>query len=454
MNKFKLSLIVVLVLFLTLPVITFADLTLNIIAVNPTDESGKEVDVKFYLPRELEPEDVVDTGELELDYDVDKEVYFVHNKINFNAKESKTFKVKIKDVWIISQEEIDILKKQLEGNLAMSEEKPYFGEAEVIAGKIDSKLDYIFAQQKFYSEDVNRRIEEFRAYNELLKQLKEQVYNLEYFKHNAEALSELNQAKTVKFVLEVKNPIDGLRKLKQKHYLPIEVRAEDVVEKRGFEVRFDEKKQRSFLSKEDEFNPGETKKYEILIRDIWQFPYKKVDGLKERVDQAMEDLEMIGLDEFMDTAKYLFEEIGRKTDLITASEQQVLPIKEHIGLHRVNQKRFNEAEEDLERIIKMIAIAQAKKLEEMQDSTVSNVLSKLKALRGLQALSEAIFKKGISVNLTWKIIIGAMGFVAFFTILHFFIWAKRSKLMGEENTKDGKVKIVPKPGEEKEEEEA
>ena len=95
------------------------------------------------------------------------------------------------------------------------------------------------------------------------------------------------------------------------------------------------------------------------------------------------------------------------------------------------------------------------KLEELEARKVKNVLQKMKALRGLAALAEALFKKGISVTVTWRIIFGTLIFVGSFTAMHFFIWAKRSKTMGEEKgLKDGgAIKEVPKPGAEEPEEE-
>jgi len=124
MRKFFFILALIFVGVLGFPLSSFCDLTINIIAVNPTEEVGREIEVKYYLPKELEPEDIVNTGKLKLDYHVDKEVYYVHGKINFGAKESKTFKIKVKDVWILTEEEIDVFKKQLAENLAFSKGSP------------------------------------------------------------------------------------------------------------------------------------------------------------------------------------------------------------------------------------------------------------------------------------------------------------------------------------------
>ncbi len=151
---------------------------------------------------------------------------------------------------------------------------------------------------------------------------------------------------------------------------------------------------------------------------------------------------------YKDSGKFVFDAMNTRIQQIKDSQEQVLSIPKHIGLFRINQRRFSEAELDLDRLEKMLAIVRAKKLEELESGKVKNVLQRLKALRGLQALSEALFKKGISVTTTWRIIFGAIGFIGLFTSLHFFLWAKRSKTMGEERgPKAGEeVKVVPKPG--------
>jgi len=50
-----------------------ASLTINLVAVNAMDEE-KSVTIKHYLPEELDPEDVLDLGGLQLDYSIDPRI--------------------------------------------------------------------------------------------------------------------------------------------------------------------------------------------------------------------------------------------------------------------------------------------------------------------------------------------------------------------------------------------
>jgi len=440
------------ILMMTVAGLTFipgvaAELSINIVAVNGQDES-KSMDIVYPLPIELEPDDIVDTGPLKLDYDVDKHYYYVYKEVEFNPKESKTFKVKVNDVWQSKEEDIDIIRQQMEGNLALLEGTEFFNEAKSVRDKLAAQMDYILQQQAFYSENIERRIEQFRAYKAQLDYIKKNIYKQEFLENEAKALRNLDEEQTVKFFIEVKNPSqEDERTIKQQHYLPQEVRAEHVLEKRGFDVRFEEEKGRCFLSKEELFYPDESKKYEIVIKDIWQFPFEKLDSLEENAQVAMDELEE---SMYYDSGVFLFAAIKATLEKIRSTQDLQVQVKEHIGLYRLNMKRYEELEDDLTRLEQLLALARAKRLQSLEEGRVKNVLSRLKALRGIAALSEALFKKGISVNMTWKIIFGTIIFVGLFTTIHFMIWAKRSKRQGEEQglPEGEEIKDVPKPGEE------
>jgi hypothetical protein len=59
------------------------------------------------------------------------------------------------------------------------------------------------------------------------------------------------------------------RIVEEKQYLPVEVKPEYVVKSENFEVKFDGEKQKPYLFKEEEYEPGQIKRYEIGIKDVW-----------------------------------------------------------------------------------------------------------------------------------------------------------------------------------------
>jgi len=249
------------------------ELNINFVAVNASETEAKELEVKEYLPKELEMEDILDTGVLQVDYDVDKDLLFVSANLKFQPKESRTFKIKVKDVWKISSDEVDLLKTQINTTLQTLEGTEDYSSGSFVRDEIHKRLDYTLKRQAEFTGDIGRRIEEFRANAKELSNIRDQVYSMDFLRYESKSIQETaSQKKTVKMKLEIKNQYETKPlKVEHKHYLPEEIRAEHVVDAQGFDVRFDEKKDRSYLTKEEEFKPGETKTYEIVIKDIWHF---------------------------------------------------------------------------------------------------------------------------------------------------------------------------------------
>ncbi|MCC6759369.1 MAG: DUF861 domain-containing protein [Candidatus Omnitrophica bacterium] len=436
--------LLLLLLLIRPAVVSAGELSLNLIAINPSETETKEIDVKYYLPKELEPSDVIDSGQLRVDYDVDRAVYYVSGKVTFSPKESKTFKIRVNDVWMITPEEIAVLKQNMNGNLSLVEKNPdLYPNAKRESDKLAEQLDIILTQQQSYSENIERRIEQYRAYAGIVEKIRKKIYDPNFLEKEAQTEDDGDAGKTVKLVLEVQNPSKEEEKtVKHKHFLPEEVREEDIVDKQGFDVRFDEKKNKSYLSKEELFKPAESKKYEIVIKDIWRFPVAKLDPMEKRAEAAIEEMKDSA---YAESGQYLYESLIKQLKLIRDTQDQNLPPDQHIGIFRTNQKRYEDVKQSVERLEQMLAIVRAKKLEELEGSKVKNILKRLQALRGLQALSEAIFKKGISVTMTWRIIFGCIIFIAVFTTAHFIIWSRRSGRMADGIKPGEEIKVVPKP---------
>ncbi|MCB9772293.1 MAG: DUF861 domain-containing protein [Candidatus Omnitrophica bacterium] len=427
-------------------VVFSAELSINLVALNPSETEEKEIDVKYLLPKELEPSDVLDSGELKVEYDVDKMLYFVSGKVKFNPKESKTFKIRVNDVWNITPEEISVLKQNMDGNLSLMEGNPQvYDNAKRERDKIFEQLDIIQAQQQSYVDNIERRIEQYRAYSGIVEKIRKKIYDPNFLEKEVQVDQQEDEGKTIKFVLQVKNPSNVEEKtIKHKHFLPDEIREEHIIDKQGFDIRFDDKKGKSYLLKEEKFTPGEEKKYEVVMRDIWRFPVNKLDPMEKRAQVAIEEMKDSA---YAASGQYLFDNLMKNIELIRETQNAELPPDKHIGIFRTNEKRYEDVKQSVERIEQMLSIVRAKKLEELEGSKVKNVLKRLQALRGLQALSEAIFKKGITVTMTWRIIGGCIAFIAFFTAYHFFLWARRSSKMADDSPlKPGEeIKVVPKP---------
>ena len=93
----------------------YADIVVNILVVNGTDVE-REKKIYQHLPRELEFEDILDTAGFEVEFDVTNGQYVVYGDVTLSAKESKTFRVKVRDVWQIEPSEVEEIRNQINAN--------------------------------------------------------------------------------------------------------------------------------------------------------------------------------------------------------------------------------------------------------------------------------------------------------------------------------------------------
>lgn len=94
----------------------FAQVTVNILAVNATDQP-REKDISYVLPADIGVNDILDSNGLEVDYSVDDSAYYVHGKVVLDPKETKTLKIRMRDVWLIDETEIGKIEEQIDKNL-------------------------------------------------------------------------------------------------------------------------------------------------------------------------------------------------------------------------------------------------------------------------------------------------------------------------------------------------
>lgn len=393
----------------------YSDVTFNILAVNGTDNS-KVKEVEHYLPSELKFEDILDTNGLTAEYEVVKGAYKVSGTVTLGPKETKTFKIRIRDVWVIDEDVINELKKQIEINYT----KVKSGKFSEIASKkreyLIGRLDYVLEQQARYADDAEKRIDVYRIYSKEIDDVKKNA--LSYYFWRTDFVPK-DQGDIVKFVVEVNNPSeDSNLKVSTKHYLPKEVLPEHFLDLQGFNLRYDLGSGQTYLLKEEELAPKENKRYEFTLQDVWRIQQKEIDILKDRTVKAFKLLKNT---EYVESAKYLVANIKKNLSEIEESQAEEKEIKEHISSFRINSKKFDEAKKDVETLENLLTAVR----EELERSQLKNVLQKLKSLNTIAMLAKSLFSKP-TISTAWKIIIGVITFVGLITLVHYFVWKKRS----------------------------
>lgn len=162
----------------------WGSVVIKFIIVNPADSTDQKIPFKAFLPKEVKQEYIMDLGGLSLNYDATTEQYYVTTDIALKSGESVTRSVEIKDIWIISQDEIDSTKKQAEEMAAGLNNTSYNAQAITLKTDINTRLDKIVRKQKDSNATPQDHIlayrenqEELKAVNENMKGIKDLVLN-------------------------------------------------------------------------------------------------------------------------------------------------------------------------------------------------------------------------------------------------------------------------------------
>lgn len=398
--------------------VCFADLYVNILAVNGTDDR-KEKDVEFYLPEDLSAEDILDTAGLELEYDVNKGAYFVKGKITLEPKETKTFKVLVRDVWQFDDGELEEIKDQINFNYNRVTDTEYAEIGTVKKDSLLSRLDHVIVQHEQYADNIEARIANHRVYADEVNRIREKGLSVKYWRA---VPPKPEEAGVFTFIAEIENPLDiEFNTKEKKFYLPTEVLPEHLTDLQGFEYRFDIEKGQPYLVRDENLRPKEVKRYPISIIDIWNIKQADIENLKMR---ARDTYQLLEATEYVNSADYLMVNIKKNLETIETSQATDKNISEHVSAYRTNAGRFQVALDDVETMEEQLEAVR----ENLERSKVKNVLKKIRSLKDIGEIAASMFTKP-SVNKAWKIIIGIVIFVGIYTILHFAFWGKKTKLV-------------------------
>ena len=146
--------------------------------VNPSPDTEKEVDLEVPLPEEVEPDDIINLGDLELDFDEQKNVYYVHKKFTLGPKDSIVREVEIKDIWLIQKEELTSIQEESEKFWAICKNTEYAAQASFLKNSIDSRVHQIIQLQESTTVTPQEHISNYRKNLERLQLIKADLENL------------------------------------------------------------------------------------------------------------------------------------------------------------------------------------------------------------------------------------------------------------------------------------
>lgn len=393
-----------------------AVLTMKISAINKPEAGKQKTVVEALLPPQVKPGDIIDKGELELVYDVAAKAYRVRKEVELNPGESRLWEVKIKDIFVISDDDLKTLSSHA-GKLADAlKESDKHDTAKGLRGLVDEGVRDVVSRQTAFAVGAVKPADHIRAYETNLEALNRVRKDLGVLENLVIAdgkdpgailgapkvpppvddrLSVSGRVFTIH--IKVTNPSLTTKSNEPlRHEFPVEVKTTDITDAGGLKIAFDTARNVTYAYLEAvELAPQENKVFDVKVRDPWGGLADKLARTEKRANNVL--VATKELDSYKSTeqaAKKILEDIK----LLNAEKKPATINDDYV----VFSRRQAEAARDLE--------AKVQRLEEV-----------------LQPSEKPL---GIDVPVvprpnkqtTWIIIYIVLGFLGLFSVLFFLRW--------------------------------
>ncbi len=151
------------------------ELTLKVMAINPSKDQTQQAEVKAYLPKEIRLDDVLERGDLEVAYDNQQGAYFVHGQYDLKPGETLEREIQIRDVWRIPDEELESLRVEAVKTAALLVNTDFQERVDFLKTVIDAKLSKITERQSLPAASPDRHISKYRENLALLESVKQDM---------------------------------------------------------------------------------------------------------------------------------------------------------------------------------------------------------------------------------------------------------------------------------------
>jgi hypothetical protein len=158
---------------------------LKILVVNPSQTEAQTIPVKVYLPKEASPKDIIDHGDLKLDYDQEAGMYYVHAEVTLEPGQSVTKMVKIEDVWVFTEEQLSSFVNQAKELANQLKETSSAEEAAALVLGVEKKVQEILKRQKETATDPGEHMRAYRQGLTVITTIEQDLSALDGLKQDA-----------------------------------------------------------------------------------------------------------------------------------------------------------------------------------------------------------------------------------------------------------------------------
>jgi len=149
-----------------------ANVVLKVFAVNPSKEQTQKVSIQASLPKEVKPEDIIDKEDLDIAYDTQEGCYVAYGEFELKPGETLERDIEIRDIWLISNSEIENLRKDLAKLTDLLKNTEFSDRLVFLKNSIESKLNQVTESQKDAPSNPQQLISNYRENLKILESAK------------------------------------------------------------------------------------------------------------------------------------------------------------------------------------------------------------------------------------------------------------------------------------------
>jgi len=392
---------------------------LKIRAGNKMSNQVDTVQIKANLPERVGTNEIISLGGLELGYDIKTDTYYVFKDVELGPKETRTYEVEIKDIWVIPEEEIALLEERAKALAQQLQGKPEFEEAEGLQKVAEDTLVRIKESQAQNvikpGTAVSQHITAYEANMLALERVKEAVGSLENLvlgsgqdpgelvgsvkdipEPNRDVDMDPEDYRVALYRIKITNPSEKEdKKIPLVRELPSEITLDDVIDPGGLELKSDPKTGITYVFTNDlQLAAGQSRTFVVKIRDKWNINQPRIDRL---LDMGSNILARVSAREKVESIESAIAAIEAELGIIQAEKGPEKLDSDYVAFFRDQADRIDLIEAKLNRI--NAALKPVNKNQKM----------------GFNA-------KPPSSKTTWIIIYIILGFLLFMSVVFFFRW--------------------------------
>ena len=188
----------------------WANVVLKVVAVNPSKEQQQGVTVKTPLPKEVKPEDIVDSVDLQVLYDAQENCYVAYGRFDLGPGETLERTIEIRDIWVIPNTEIEAVKKDLDKLSDLLEDTRFSDRRAFLRNSIESKLNQIIESQKESPPNPEQLISRYRENLSILESAKADLILLRSLLTQSKTLSSKIAWRTIISIIIFLGALSGI----------------------------------------------------------------------------------------------------------------------------------------------------------------------------------------------------------------------------------------------------